>query len=159
MKKQKRNEKILRLVAQDIEYKEIAKMFKLEKKTITGLVYKFGGIAKVKETYPANIPEERMVTVSEDDLLRTGLKQATDKLARVFIKLALDMNEEVVINSKLSEQFKYLQILAPIIKNQIKEQKPTNINFFVGEGNAEDLEKRMLEYATGQAKRKEEDEH
>ena len=153
----KRNEKILRLVAQDVEYEKIAKMFDLDKKSVTNMVYMAGGMNKVKELYSKE-PEPKMIAVAEEDLLRNGLKQATDKLSRVFIKLALEMNEEIVVNSKLSEQFKYLQILAPIIKNQVREMKPTNINFFVGEGNAEDLERRMLEYATGQAK-KQEDEH
>ncbi len=131
-------------------HKDIAKIMNVHPQTVNYVIWKAGGKSKVLEEYAPDPKfdidgeSNQVAMVDETDILRAGMRVANDKLTRVFIRLATQMNEEVVMEANLDKQFKYLQILAPILKNQVRDMKPSNVNFFIGNGNAEDLERRML---------------
>jgi hypothetical protein len=143
----RRNKKILEMVAQGTQYEDVAKFYNVTRKTVTNLVYKHGGIDKVRAEF--GVPEkEKQVLIAENDLLNYELKHANTKLAKNFIALAMSMNEKMVVKSSMKDKFKFLQILAPIVKSQVRELRPANVNFFVGGKDAESLERKLLEYAT-----------
>lgn len=132
----------------------LALEFKLTQQAIREVLYKYGGKDKVIEDFSRKEAGKLVPLVDETDLLSAGMAQATDKLTRVFIRMALELNEEEISMWKPATKMKFLAVLGPLLKNVAKPMAPTQVNFFLKEAQTgEDLEKRLLEYATGRARK------
>jgi hypothetical protein len=146
----RRNERIAKLSLAGLSQKAIAKKFGITSTNVSQIIYRMGGIAAITETF-----KETQPVISHTDTLpldaadlSAGLRLANDQLAKIFIRLALDLEEDMKYAGKPEDKFKYLKIIGPIVKNQVKKMRPSRVNFYIGQGStAEELERRLLDYA------------
>ena len=157
----RRNAGICKKFAEGWNKAALARDQKLSKEHIKTIIKRYGGDDKVRADFatPINEKGEKLVPlIDETDLLRSGMAAANDKLSKTFIKLALELNEDEMGSWKSGTKLKFLSILAPLVKSQVKAIAPTQVNFFVNKNvNTEDLERKLLDYASGNAKKVEEE--
>lgn len=146
----RRNEKIAKLSLAGLSQKAIAKKFGITSTNVSQIIYRMGGVATIaeafKNTKPTISPTDTLPLDAPD--LSAGLQRANDQLARIFIRLALDLEQDMKYAAKPEDKFKYLKIIGPIVKNQVRNIRLSRFNFHIEQGStAEELERRLLEYA------------
>lgn len=152
--KWRRNIKILQQVATGAKKADIAREFNLTPMSIQNVIRKYGGRDVVLEKFARSEAGRLVPLVDESDVLKSGMAAAQDKLSKVFIRMALELNEDEMSTWKPGTKLKFLAILGPLLKQVAKPMAPTNVNFFLKNAQSnEDLEHRMLEWATGGAKK------
>ena len=143
----RRDQDIAELVANGISRKFICEKYGVGERTIIRALNKYPVDMFLQKKEPTMVP-----LVDEADAIRNGLAIARNKIMRYFMRLAEGLPDDIGMMHP-GEISKQITSLYPIVKSDYAVQKPTNINFFVSEGKAEDIERKMAEYAMESAKK------
>ena len=163
-----RNEKIGLWLSEGMTMQGMGRMLRISDNRVRHIVMDMGGKKAVIERFrqkereraEGNSTERPMgtmplVPVDGEDLLSYAVSFAKDEVARGYVELARDLKKKVMDEPKLTlgQRIKYIQMLNPVIGDgRAKKFMPNQVNFFIGKGDPERLEKQLLDFSKGDAK-------
>jgi DNA-binding CsgD family transcriptional regulator len=138
---QRRNNQIAKFYLEGISQGKIAQRFGISLSNVSQIIHRMGGKTAITERLgsapvPASLPDTHPT-----------LDFAYDKLARIYITTAFDLHEDLMSQGTIKEKARYLKLLAPIVKEQVKRINLKPTNFHLNGATPEDLERQLLDYA------------
>jgi hypothetical protein len=138
---QRRNDRIAKLYLNGIRQEEIAQKFDISLSNVSQIVHRMGGKKTIRERFGS-----ALTSTPPPDAPLT-LDAAYNRLARIYIKMALELHEDLMTQATAGEKMRYLKLIAPVVKGQVRQIKPKPIHFHFDGATAEDLERQLLDYA------------
>lgn len=157
----KRDKQMMDMIRDKKKIRYIAEQFGVSIPTVAKILHDNGGRRTVMDTprdlVPMKPPLDMLIELSKepDEKERTRklnllLSEANEKLVEVYSGIIEHITSSQLKRLNLGQRMRYLSVLAPIVKKQVRQAPKVNVFISSDKNDAEKLKNSLLKYVQGE---------